>query len=154
ALLPAEPPKPTRTPIVRAVDLNIGDSQEVPLAGGKKATVKLVDLQETHDDLTMAVRQARVKVEVNGQSAVLASPNYHLPVAVGGVRIDCPITKGYYRNSNADAWGLDKDARLRLWPGSGPLIEPDAFVYPVKQRWFASSTQMANEPVYVDGGEI
>ena len=33
------------------------------------------------------------------------------------------------------------------------MIEPDEFGYPVKQRWFATSTQMANEPVYVDGGE-
>ncbi len=26
-------------------------------------------------------------------------------------------------------------------------------VYPVRQRWFASRTQMANEPTYVDEGE-
>jgi murein DD-endopeptidase MepM/ murein hydrolase activator NlpD len=31
---------------------------------------------------------------------------------------------------------------------------PNTFVYPAKQRWFASYTQMANEPVYVDGGEL
>ena len=27
------------------------------------------------------------------------------------------------------------------------------FIYPAKQAWFASPTQMANEPTYVDGGE-
>ena len=27
------------------------------------------------------------------------------------------------------------------------------FTYPVQQKWFATDTQMANDPVYVDGGE-
>ena len=40
-LLPAEPPKPTLTPLMRAVDLKVGESQEVELDGGKKVTVKL-----------------------------------------------------------------------------------------------------------------
>src|SRR5262245_14594879 len=153
AFLSAEPPKPSRTPLLRAVDLNIGDSTQVTLANGKTLTVKLLDLKESHDDITTAVRQARVKVEVSGQAVELSSGNYHLPKTVGGVRIDCPITKGYYRNTNRDAWGLDKDARLRLWPADSPLVTPETFIYPVKQRWFATMTQMANEPVYVDGNE-
>src|SRR5206468_1296017 len=33
------------------------------------------------------------------------------------------------------------------------LLPPGALIYPAKQRWFASATQMANEPVHVDGGE-
>jgi hypothetical protein len=48
---------------------------------------------------------------------------------------------------------LEKDARLRLWPAGSPRERPGTFGYPVRQRWFASSTQMANEPVYVDHGE-
>lgn len=96
---------------------------------------------------------ARVKVEVDGQPITLTSGNHHLPQSIGPVRIDCPITRGYLENSNQEAWGLDKDARLRLWPTDGPLFRPNSFVYPAKQRWFASLTQMANEPVYVDGGE-
>ncbi|HXX92587.1 MAG TPA: PKD domain-containing protein, partial [Planctomycetota bacterium] len=47
-----------------------------------------------------------------------------------------------------------KDVRLRLWPAGSSWIDPGSFVYPAKQRWFASYTQMANEPVYVDGGEL
>ena len=35
-----------------------------------------------------------------------------------------------------------------------PLMNPGTFRYPAKQRWFASGTQMANEPVHVDGGEV
>jgi hypothetical protein len=91
---------------------------------------------------------------VDGKQVMLESANYRLPQTVGAVQIDCPITKGYNSNSNrADIWGLDKDARLRLWPAGSPLVRPGTFGYPAKQRWFASMTQMANEPVYVDGGE-
>src|SRR5262249_61378752 len=72
---------------------------------------------------------------------------------LGEVQIDCAVTKGVYANTNADAWGLLKDARLRLWPADSPLQEPDTFVYPAKQRWFASGTQMANEPSFIDGFE-
>ena len=102
-----------------------------------------------------AIRQARVKVEVNGQTTTLVSANYRLPITVGGVQIDCPVTRGYYKNCDPfeDSWGLDKDARLRLWPEGSPWAAPGTFVYPIKQRWFAGATQMANEPSFVDGGD-
>ena len=74
-------------------------------------------------------------------------------MTTGRVQIDCSITKGYITNSNRDMWGLDRDARLRLWPAGWPLLEPGTFVYPLQQRWFASGTQMANEPVHVNDGE-
>ena len=84
---------------------------------------------------------------------MLNSANYNLPITVANVQIDCPITSGYNKNSSSDAWGLEKDARLRLWPADSPFIAPGTFVYPVKQRWFATDTQMSNEPCYVDWGE-
>jgi len=140
---------------MRTVDLDVGESQGVELADGKKATVKLLDLKETRDDLRNAVRIAKVTVEVNGKKVTLVAANYRLPVTVAGVQIDCSVTKGFReRTSTGNVWGLDKDARLRLWPERSPLMNPDTFRYPAKQRWFASGTQMANEPVHVDGGEI
>ncbi|MCB1061932.1 MAG: PKD domain-containing protein [Verrucomicrobiae bacterium] len=153
-LADAAPPEPTRQPLVRVVDLDPGESADVELADGSKATVKLIELKETRDPIRDAVRAARVTVEVNGETTTIDSGNYHLPVTVGGVQIDCSITKGYYSNSGGDSWGLEKTARLRLWPAGSPWIEPGTFVYPVRQRWFASGTQFANEPVYVDGGEL
>jgi murein DD-endopeptidase MepM/ murein hydrolase activator NlpD len=122
-------------------------------AAAKKVGVQLLELQETKDELRGAIREAKVRVVVDGREVTLFSGNYHLPQKVGAVRIDCPITGGYRANSNTDAWGLVADARLRVWPASGPLQRPGTFVYPLKQRWFASATQMANEPVFVDGGE-
>src|SRR5262245_25406761 len=119
-LSPAEPPAATLTPLMRAVDLNVGEAQDVELAGGKKVAVKLLDLQETRDDIRKAVRRAEVTVLVGGQKVTLVSGNYRLPVTVAGAQIDCPVTKGYRQKASravtgGDPWGLDKDARLRLW---------------------------------------
>lgn len=131
----------------------IGESAQIKLADGSTANVKLLDVQEKRDSMAKAVREAKVKVEVNGAEAWLTSANYNLPQPVGGVQIDCPITSGYNADSGEDSWGLEKGARLRLWPKGTPWIEPGTFVYPLKQRWFATSTQFSNEPTYVDGGD-
>ncbi|MCX6906412.1 MAG: peptidoglycan DD-metalloendopeptidase family protein, partial [Verrucomicrobia bacterium] len=149
----AEPPQPTRAPLDRIVDLSIGETQQAMLSDGSTARVKLLGVEETRDALRDAVRIARVKVEINGKAATLSSANYNIPITVGGVQVDCPITKGYYTNSGSDSWGLVKDARLRLWPAGSPWTQPGTFGYPLKARWFASGTQMANEPCFVDGGE-
>ena len=153
ASAPARPPEPTIEPLLRVVDLALGQSQEVELCNGQKVTVKLLDLRETSDSVRDAVREARVRVEIDGKSAWLTSANYRLPRRIGKVLVDCPITKGYLKNSKSNPWGFQQDARLRLWPAGSPLLRPGTFVYPVKQRWFASATQMANEPCYVDAGE-
>ncbi len=140
-------------PLVRVVDLNLGESTEVTLCDGSQVTVKLVDLQEARDEVSHAVRRAEVTVEVNGQQGTLVSATYHLPQTIGGVQIDCSVTRGYNENGSPSFWGLEKDARLRLWPAASPLVKPGTFTYPAKQKWFATDTQMANDPVYVDGGE-
>jgi hypothetical protein len=141
--------------LARTVDLNLKDVAELELADGSKATIRLLSRTEVTDSLRQAVRQAEVKVEVNGWEVTLISGTYHLPVLEAGVQIDCPVTKGYVsRSSQGNVWGLLKDVRLRLWPAGSPWIEPGSFGYPLDQRWFASNTQMANEPTFVDGGEV
>src|SRR5436190_14256174 len=102
-ILHAEPPEATIVPTRRVVDLKIGEAAEVTLAGGGKATVKLLDVQEKRDSMSGAVREAKVKVEVNGQEEWLSSANYNLPKTVGGVQVDCPITRGYNSNSGEDS---------------------------------------------------
>ena len=141
------------TSLRRVVDLAVGESVTVELHDGSKATVKLVDLTETRDEFRNAVREANVIVEINNRRATLVSANYNLPVTLGGVQVDCPITGGYLKKSGRDSWGLAKDVRLRLWPVDSPWIQPGTFMYPARQRWFANDTQMANEPTFVDGGE-
>ena len=149
----AEDFPPQLKPLFQAVDLNVNESADVTLSDGSQATVRLVDLKEFRDPVCFAVRRAEVTVEVNGQTCQLVSANYNLPRTVGQVQIDCPITKGCNENGTPSFWGLDKAARLRLWPVGSPLLQPESFVYPVKQKWFATDTQMANEPVHVDGGD-
>jgi hypothetical protein len=146
----AEPP---RRPLHRTVDLDRGEFVEIELSDGNKATIKLLGVEETRDTVRSAIRLARAKVEVNGVVATIESGNYRLPITVGGVQIDCPATQGLYlrRDRFEDSWGLDKDARLRLWPKGSPWIEPGTFGYPIKQRWFANVTQSGNEPSYVMG---
>jgi murein DD-endopeptidase MepM/ murein hydrolase activator NlpD len=135
------------------VDLKVGETQEVVLADGTKATVKLIGTEADRDSLRGAVRSARARVEVNGEAVALEAANYALPVPAGGVQADCPITRDTYGTSNRDRWGLAKDARIRLWPAGSPWIASDTFTYPARQRWFATDTQMCNEPTFVDGGE-
>ncbi len=140
-------------PLMRVVDLDIGATEKVALADSKMAIVRLLSTSDTRDHVRGAVRAAMVQLEINGTHAELTCGNYRLPVMAGGVRVDCAVTKGYYSNSDADHWRLVKDARLRLWPEGSPLVAAGSMIYPVRQRWFAAQTQMANEPTYVDGGE-
>src|SRR5262245_599411 len=72
--------------LFRSLDLDVGESSEVALADGAKASVAVLDLQEATDSPRGAIRQARVKVLVNGQEATLTSATYHLPVTVAGVQ--------------------------------------------------------------------
>ncbi|MBN1293899.1 MAG: peptidoglycan DD-metalloendopeptidase family protein [Candidatus Latescibacteria bacterium] len=144
----------TITPLRTVVDLNIGESRDIVLNNGKRITVKVLKVDETHDVFRDALRNAAVTVTVNGHEVIINSATYHLPVTVDGVQIDCPITKGYYALSQSDSWGLERDVRLRMWAGNSPLLTPGTFGYPVNQRLFASDTQMSNEPVFVDAGEV
>jgi hypothetical protein len=145
---------PSAEVLHRSIDLSIGETQELGLRDGTSVRVRLLDLRETLDEVNQAVRRAEVRVEVNGQAITLTSGTYRLPRTVAGVQIDCPITKGYLAKARKNVWGLLKDARLRIWPGGSPWITPGAFLYPARQRWFASYTHMGNEPVYVDGGDL
>jgi len=148
-------PTPATTALVRVIELDVGEYAKVELSDGLRVTVTLLDVEESRDTVRGAVRRSTAIVEVNGEEATVTSSMYNLPVCVGEVRLDCPVTEGFLRRSKkANAWGLRKAVRLRLWPADSPLLKPDTFAYPVRQRWFASVTQMFNEPTYVDGGEI
>ena len=150
AALLAQPPQ---TPPFGVVDVNRGEPADVALPNGTAARVQLLERTETADTVRGAVRSARVRVRVNREEVWLECGNYRLPVTAGGVQIDCPVTKALLTNSRTNPWAIEKDARLRIWPAGSPFLAPGTYVYPVKQRWFATDTQMANQPSYVDGSE-
>lgn len=138
-----------------SADFRVGETLDVPLAGGSAAKVTLHEIRETLDEVNGAVRRAEVTIDVDGQKATLVSGTYRLPTTVGRVQVDCPITKGYLVKGNRqNIWGLLKDARLRFWPAGSAWIPPETFRYPARQRWFATATQMGNEPVFADGGDL
>ena len=74
-----------RKPLLRTVDLDRGESQVVELADGTKAQGQAARRGGgAGRPACSAIRQARVKVEVNGRTTTLVSANYRLPVTVGG----------------------------------------------------------------------
>ncbi len=143
-----------REPLHRSVELNPGESTSVRLRTGELVKVEVIEASERRDSIRNALRQARVRVRVNGEEAWLVSGNYRLPITVGGVQMDCPATRGLESNAGTGPWRLAKDVRLRLWPAGSPWIEPGTFDLPLKSRWFATDTQMSNEPTFVNGGDI
>ncbi len=150
----------TVTPVRVVEELNVGESAEVELTNGERVNLKLLQVDVKRDSLYNAIRDVQVKVSVDGEVITLQSGNYNLPVPVGKVKIDCPAVINYYSNTNQDRWGLEKDARFRLWPKDSPYIRSEDFAYPIKQSWFATLSQSGNEPVHVnhysayDGGVI
>ncbi len=127
-------------------ELNVGESKQVVLTNGEIVKLFLKDIRINCDSVRGAVRNAMVIVEIDGDEITLGSGNYQLPVKVGKVRIDCPVVKeftvsNYYRHDGT----LPKDARLRLWPGDSPYIQPGTFGFPLKQTFMASRTQSQNE---------
>jgi murein DD-endopeptidase MepM/ murein hydrolase activator NlpD len=144
-------PKP---PLHQTVDLNTDEAASVRLRDGSRVSVRLIAVDEPRDQFRAAVREPKVTVEVNGERVETVCGNYRLPIAAGGVQIDCPNSRGLVSNASDDSWGLDKAARLRIWPDKSPWVEPGTFMYPARQAWFASGTQMSTEPTHVDGGEV
>src|SRR5688572_25527743 len=71
------------TPLLRAVDLNIGESADVTLHDGSVAHVTVMAVHPINDSVFGAVRQVDVTVSVNGKKKTIRSGNYNLPVTVG-----------------------------------------------------------------------
>ena len=137
-------------------DLAIGESTEVKLSDGASRRLTLLDVHEPRCAVRGIIRFPQATVDIDGERADVPAGLYHLPQTVNGVRVGCSVTGGVaktvarYRN----VYALDSDARIRCWDPEGFLFDATPLVYPAGQTWFASMTQMANERVYVDGGEL
>lgn len=139
-------------------DLEVGESASFPLRDGRRKTVRLIGLHEQRDSVRGVIRKPVVTLDVDGERREIVSAHYRMPVVVNGVRLDCPVTRGISDSVNAGEPGifyaLDKAARIRCWDPEARLFGEKPMVYPVKQSWFAGMTQMGNERVYVDAGEL
>jgi hypothetical protein len=135
------------------LDLSVNDFVSASIPNGASVKVRFVSVDEQRDPTEQAVRSSTVRLEIDRKPIAVPCGNYELPRTFGKVQVDCTVTKGYYSNTTTNHWGLNKDARIRIWPKSSPWMPPGTFTYPLNQRWFLSHTQMSNEPTYVDRGE-
>lgn len=144
------------------VDLNIGETKKVTLVDGNTATLKLLAM-DYQKDARKFVGSATVTIEVNGIMKTLSVGMYNMPVTIGKLKIDCTVTKDYYKGGskhNRNWWNLaftkkdvedygydyQKDARFRLWPKDAKLFK-GVFRHPINRRWGSSYTQLDNEHV-------
>jgi hypothetical protein len=142
----------TLTPLYAGCELNVGERQIVILPDGSKTDVTVLDLDVRSDTIRAAIRMARVRVMVNGECIWVPVAGYNLPSTVGGFQVDCPAIR-MLSNKREDVWRLERDVRLRFWSAGSPWIRPGTMRYPARQRWFATDTQMCNEPCFVGGAE-
>lgn len=136
-------------------DLYIGESAVVPLPGGPKK-ITLLDVREPRCKARGLIRFPSIAVAVDGERADVPAGLYHMPQGVQGVTIGCSVTRGVAQAvaRHSDVYALEKDARIRCWPPGAPLFGQEPLIYPARQTWFASMTQMANERTFADGGEM
>ena len=108
----------------------------------------------TTDPIRGAVRSAQVKLEIDGKAVTLHSGNYELPRTVGPVQVDCPVVSAYRKNTTEDHWALEK-ARAAAGLAGGVALDRARrhSSIPSASSGSRALTQMANEPIYVDGGE-
>src|SRR5258708_4982435 len=76
-----DPPIPPIPDSSRSADLNVGESQQLVFADGKKVTLRLVDLKETTASLRRSVRPAHVD---GGDGRHVRKICYHYGLDMGG----------------------------------------------------------------------
>ena len=137
-------------------DLSIGESATFTLGDGRIRRLTLLEVHEPRCSVRGVIRSPHITVDVDGVQADVPAAEYHMPQLVNGVRVACSVTRGIAEALGKwkTVYALDKDARCRCWPENGPLFGPQPLVYPAKQVWFASLTQMANERCYVNACEL
>ena len=134
------------------VDLDIGETTTVTLYDGTQATLTLKEVHYRKDPIRGAIREARLKVTVDGEEKWIVAGNYNLPVHFSKVKIDCPITSEYFKNGNfpEGMWKLTKDVRLRVWPVNKPVCPEGFFSFPLNEKLFTGNTNFGLEPVTID----
>ncbi len=134
------------------LDLNIGESADITLYDGTTAHITLLDVKYRKDPVRLAVREAKLKVSVDGEEKWLVAGNYNLPVHFARVKIDCPITREYLKNGNFPdgMWKLSGEVRLRIWPVNKRVCPPGFFAFPLNEKLFTGNTNFGLEPVEID----
>jgi hypothetical protein len=137
-------------------DLALDEEVLVDVGNGAPRRLRLLEVRETPDRIRGVIRDPAVVIEVDGERALVPAALYSMPRVVNGIKLDCAATRGIARAllKFKDVFVLEKDARIRCWHPESRLFGDTPMTYPVRQRWFASMTQLGNERTYVDAGEL
>ena len=127
----------------RIVSLNRGESYRFELADGTSRVVRVDQVQETRDTVLDLVRSAGVRVQIDGRPVDLDCAPYVMPTELDGLRIQADITSGMLP-------GLPKQVQLSLWDAHDPIVNTDAFGFPLRDyRLFSHDLQAYNEVVWL-----
>lgn len=125
------------------VSLNPGESHTYQLADGTTRVVQLEQVKETRDSVLGFVRQANVIVRVNETPLGLECAPYVMPTEIDGLRIQADITSGMLPE-------LPKQVSFSLWDARDPIVDPDAFRFPLQDyRLFSHALQSYGEIVWL-----
>jgi murein DD-endopeptidase MepM/ murein hydrolase activator NlpD len=127
----------------RIVSLNPNESYRFQLADGTARIVRVEQVQEHRDSVLGLVRQARVRVRIDGQPVDLLCAPYVMPTEIAGLRIQADITSGMEPE-------LPKQVSLSLWDANDPIVDTEAFVFPLRDyRLFSHDLHAYNEVVWL-----
>ncbi|MBN2272529.1 MAG: peptidoglycan DD-metalloendopeptidase family protein [Sedimentisphaerales bacterium] len=126
----------------RFVYLDIGQSCDFQLKDGTKKRISLLSVKEYKDPVIHLVRQADVKIEIDGKAVELTCAPYVMPTEIDGLRIQADTTS---------AWmDIPKRVQLSLWDASDPIVDTGLFCFPLPgYRLFCLGMQTYNEPVHL-----
>jgi len=126
--------------------LNIGEMTSFRLADGRIKWIRLASVQEEKDSVIHLVRQAEVRLEIDGEPLDLPCGPYVLPIEKDGLRLQADTTSGWLQ--------MGKRVQLSLWDASDPVVDTRLFIFPLPgYRLFSQGTQSYNEPVHLGEGD-
>lgn len=131
----------------RIVCLNPGETHRFTLGNGSTRTIRLVSAGERRDRVNNLVRQAEVRVEIDGRPLELVCGPYVMPTETAGLRIQADITTGWNRKP-------PKRVQFSLWDASDPMVDTTRFIFPIRNfRLFSHGTQAYLEPLHLGRGD-
>lgn len=125
------------------ISLNPGESYQFELRDGTARTIRLEQVRETRDSVMGIVRRADVSLLIDQRPVELVCAPYVTPTLIDGIRIQADITSGMLPD-------LPKQVSLSLWDANDPVVDSDAFVFPLEDyALFSHDLQAYGEVVWL-----
>lgn len=152
ASLSAETPETELNRLVRhystqqIVGLNVNETCTFKLKSGAQRAIRLASVREHRDSVINLIRQADVRVEIDGRPLDLVCAPYVLPTEIAGLRLQVDTTSGWAK--------MAKQIQISIWDATEPVVDTKLFGFPLRNfRLFSQGTQAYNEPVHLGEGD-